>query len=87
MKKKTSKTTTAKPVAKLTAKRGQGYGQLVTAISAINTQMVGRVATVANQALVLRNWMVGVPTSLSLNSRGPTGRSMGRGCWRRWRGT
>ena len=59
MKKKTSKTTAAKPVAKLTAKRGKGYGQLVTAISAINTQMVTRVATVANQALVLRNWLVG----------------------------
>ncbi len=51
MKKKTAKTTAAKKAA--------GYGQLVTAISAINTQMVGRVATVANQALVLRNWMVG----------------------------
>ena len=38
---------------------GQGYDQLITAISAINTRMVGRVATVANQALVLRNWMVG----------------------------
>lgn len=51
MKKKLSKTTVAK--------RGKGYGQLVTAISAINIQMVTRVATVANQALVLRNWMVG----------------------------
>lgn len=40
-------------------KRSAGYPQLVTAISAINTQMVTRVATVANQALVLRNWMVG----------------------------
>lgn len=40
-------------------KAGQGYGQLITAISAINTRMVGRVAAVANQALVLRNWMVG----------------------------
>lgn len=59
MKRKTSKTTVAKPAAKRTTKRGQGYGQLVTAFSAINTQMVGRVATVANQALVLRNWMVG----------------------------
>lgn len=39
--------------------RRRGYTQLVTAISAIDTQMVGRVATVANQALVLRNWMVG----------------------------
>ena len=35
MKKKTSKTTAAKPVAKLTAKRGKGYGQLVTAISGV----------------------------------------------------
>jgi len=40
------------------AKR-QGYGQLVSAISAINTQMVGRAATAVNQLLVLRNWMVG----------------------------
>jgi predicted nuclease of restriction endonuclease-like (RecB) superfamily len=40
-------------------KRSAGYPQLVTAISAINTQMVTRVATVANQALVMRNWMVG----------------------------
>jgi len=39
--------------------RKTGYPQLVSAISAINTQMVGRVATVANQALVLRNWIVG----------------------------
>lgn len=51
MKKKTAKTSAAIKAA--------GYGHLVTAISAINTQMVGRVATVANQALVLRNWMVG----------------------------
>ncbi|MEI6178639.1 MAG: DUF1016 N-terminal domain-containing protein, partial [Verrucomicrobiota bacterium] len=41
------------------AKRGAGYSQLVRAISQINAQMVARVATVANQALVLRNWMVG----------------------------
>jgi predicted nuclease of restriction endonuclease-like (RecB) superfamily len=45
----------ATPSNKLSA----GYPQLVTAISAINTQMVTRVATVANQALVMRNWMVG----------------------------
>jgi hypothetical protein len=32
---------------------------LATDISAVITQMVGRVATVANQALVVRNWMVG----------------------------
>ena len=37
----------------------KGYGQLVSAISRINTQMVTRVATAANQALVLRNWLVG----------------------------
>lgn len=36
-----------------------GYEQLVLAISTVNTQMVGHVAAVANQALVLRNWMVG----------------------------
>ena len=40
-------------------KRNAGYPQLVTVISAINIQMVTRVATAANQALVLRNWMVG----------------------------
>lgn len=39
--------------------RKTAYTQLVSAISAINTQMVGRVATVANQALVFRNWIVG----------------------------
>lgn len=61
MKKKTTlaKTATAKPARKPASKKAQGYGQLVTAISAINSQMVTRVATVANQALVLRNWMVG----------------------------
>jgi predicted nuclease of restriction endonuclease-like (RecB) superfamily len=57
MKKKTTltKTTKAKPA----PKKAQGYAKLVTCISAINAQMVARVATVANQALVLRNWMVG----------------------------
>ena len=39
--------------------RKSGYPQLVSAISSLNAQMVGRVATVANQALVLRNWMIG----------------------------
>ena len=48
-----------KKVPTQSSKRSAGYPQLVTAISAINTQMVTRVATVANQALVLRNWMVG----------------------------
>ena len=42
----------------LNRREGQ-YSQLVSAITALNTQMVGRVATVANQALVLRNWIVG----------------------------
>jgi predicted nuclease of restriction endonuclease-like (RecB) superfamily len=55
MRKKTAKTTAAKPA----AKRGGGYPALVKAISQVNTQMVTRVATVANQALVLRNWLVG----------------------------
>jgi hypothetical protein len=49
----------AKKPALAPVKARQGYGQLITAISAINTRMVGRVATMANQALVLRNWMVG----------------------------
>ena len=47
------------PAARPPVKTRRGYGQLITAISTITTQMVGRVATVANQALVLRNWMVG----------------------------
>ncbi len=40
-------------------KRGAGYPALVKAISQVNAEMVSRVATVVNQALVLRNWMVG----------------------------
>lgn len=55
--KKKALTTPSK--SKTISKRSAGYPQLVTAISAINTQMVTRVASVANQALVLRNWMVG----------------------------
>ena len=39
--------------------RNRDYTHLVSAIATVNTQMVGRVATVANQALVLRNWMIG----------------------------
>jgi predicted nuclease of restriction endonuclease-like (RecB) superfamily len=43
-----------------TLKKGQGhYFQLVSAIAILHSQMVGSVATVANQALVLRNWIVG----------------------------
>jgi predicted nuclease of restriction endonuclease-like (RecB) superfamily len=41
------------------AKRGTGYSALVKAISQVNTEMVTRAASVVNQALVLRNWMVG----------------------------
>lgn len=36
-----------------------GYKQLVSAISQLHSQMVRRVATAANHALVLRNWIVG----------------------------
>lgn len=44
----------------VTLNRAEGhYSQLVSAITSLNTQMVGRVATVADQALVLRNWIVG----------------------------
>ncbi len=46
------------PVAKSKSGRGR-YSQLVSAIASLNTQMVARVATAANQALVLRNWIVG----------------------------
>lgn len=56
MKKKSAKAPAPKPTA---ARKAAGYKHLVTAISAINTRMVTRVATAANQALVLRNWMVG----------------------------
>jgi len=35
------------------------YTSLVKAIQSATTQLQGRVATVANQALVLRNWLVG----------------------------
>jgi predicted nuclease of restriction endonuclease-like (RecB) superfamily len=36
-----------------------GYKQLVSAISQINSHMVRRAVTVANQALLLRNWTIG----------------------------
>jgi predicted nuclease of restriction endonuclease-like (RecB) superfamily len=36
------------------------YAALVKAIQSATSQLQGRVATVANQALVLRNWLVGV---------------------------
>src|SRR5437773_9223717 len=54
-----------KPSAKKTPARakspakGTGYARLVTAIESANTQMVGRAAAVVNQALVVRNWLIG----------------------------
>jgi hypothetical protein len=54
MKKKPPSKTFVRPT-----KRGAGYPALVKAISLVNTEMVTRAATVVNQALVLRNWMVG----------------------------
>ncbi len=58
MKKKApSKSVKATP--RLPARQARGYTQLVKAISSLNTRMVSHVATAANQALVLRNWMVG----------------------------
>ena len=41
------------------AKRGVGYAKLVKAISQVNTGMVARAAVAVNQALVLRNWLIG----------------------------
>ena len=40
-------------------KRGVGYAKLVKAISQVNTGMVARAAVAVNQALVLRNWLIG----------------------------
>lgn len=39
--------------------RKQSYAALLKAIESANTQMVGRAAAVVNQALVLRNWLIG----------------------------
>lgn len=39
--------------------RNQSYAALLKAIESANKQMVGRAAAVVNQALVLRNWLVG----------------------------
>ena len=39
--------------------RKQSYAALLNVIEAVNKQMVGRAAAVVNQALVLRNWLVG----------------------------
>jgi hypothetical protein len=40
-------------------KRVSGYAKLVKAISQLNTGMVTRAAVAVNQALVLRNWLIG----------------------------
>ena len=47
------------PSASPPVKRGAGNRQLVKAIAGVSTRLVTRVASVANQALVLRNWIVG----------------------------
>jgi DUF1016 N-terminal domain/TaqI-like C-terminal specificity domain len=41
------------------AKRGSGYAKLVKAIGQVNTGLVTRAAVAVNQALVLRNWLIG----------------------------
>jgi len=57
-KKKTIRKT---PPAAMSSKRGakRDYARLLKTIEAANTQMVGLAAVVVNQALVLRNWLVG----------------------------
>ena len=37
----------------------KGYARLVTAIESTNLQMTGRAASLVNQALVIRNWLIG----------------------------
>jgi len=39
--------------------RKQSYAALLKAIESANTQMIGRAAAVVNQALVIRNWIIG----------------------------
>lgn len=39
--------------------KGRGYARLVTAIATASRDMVGRAAAAVNQALVIRNWLVG----------------------------
>ncbi len=59
MKGKTAKETgVITRMSKRASAHGQ-YAQLVSAIATLHAEMVGRVATVANQALVLRNWIAG----------------------------
>jgi predicted nuclease of restriction endonuclease-like (RecB) superfamily len=47
------------PLSPVAGKQKESYPQLIEAISSIHSRMVGHVASAANRALVLRNWMVG----------------------------
>lgn len=51
------------------------YRQLIRAIESASQALGGRVASVANQALVVRNWMVG-PTSWSSSNSAKTAPNM-----------
>lgn len=42
-----------------TRTKATGYARLVTAIESANLQMAGRAAVLVNQALVIRNWLIG----------------------------
>lgn len=55
------KALTGKPasIAPALRPRKNSYAQLLRAIEQASTQMVGRAASIVNQALVLRNWLVG----------------------------
>ena len=57
----TRKTVSRKSASTASPKPGrkQSYAALLKAIESANKQMVGRAAAVVNQALVLRNWLVG----------------------------
>lgn len=48
-----------KPSTRPIVKRRVGYAKLVKAISQVSTGMVTRAAAAVNQALVLRNWLIG----------------------------
>lgn len=48
-----------KPPTRSVGKRGAGYAKLVKAIGEVNTGMVTRAAVAVNQALVLRNCLIG----------------------------
>ncbi len=48
-----------KTPARVKAPAKKGYARLVTAIESANLQMTGRAASLVNQALVIRNWLIG----------------------------